>query len=129
MSLGFDQQRRSSFSDDNEQMRRWRAKVTAASKSDDEQAKVTSTANDLVARANDSERSSRMGIVANGFGKRDCCKWVWCWDVANGFDVRIIANGKPNLMGCEGESEGKREKNPEKERSETKKKGLKVILV
>ena len=26
-------------------------------------------------------------------------------------------------MGCEGESEGKREKNPEKERSETKKKG------
>ena len=30
-----------------------------------------------------------------------CCEWVRCWDVAN---------GKPNLMGCEGESEGKREK-------------------
>ena len=41
------------------------------------------------------------GIVANGFGKRDRCKWVQCWDVAN---------GEPNLMGCEGESEGKREK-------------------
>ena len=32
-------------------------------------------------------------------------------------------------MGYEGESKGQREKNPEKERSETKKKGLKVILV
>ena len=58
--------------DDSEQMRRRRAKATAVSKSDDEQAKVTSTANDLAARANDSARSSRMGsakgIVANGFG-------------------------------------------------------------
>ena len=30
--------------------------------------------------------------------------------VANGFGVGIVANGEPNLMGCEGESEGKREK-------------------
>ena len=30
-----------------------------------------------------------------------CCEWVRCWDVAN---------GEPNLMGYEGESEGKREK-------------------
>ena len=50
--------------------------------------------------------------------------------VANGFSVGIVANGEPNLMGYEGESKGKREKNPEKERSETKKKKrLKVILV
>ena len=144
MSLGFDRQRRSSFSDDeqasatmaskcddsddNEQMRRQQAKVTAVSKSDDEQAKVTSTANDLAARVND---SSRMGIVANGFGKRDRCEWVWCWDVANGFDIRIIANGEPNLMGCEGESEGKREKTQKKRevKQKKKKKGLKVILV
>ena len=69
-------------------------------------------------------------IVANGFSKRDCCKWVWCLDVANGFDVRIIANGEPNLMGCEGESEGKREKTQKKrEVKKKKKKGLKVILV
>ena len=46
--------------------------------------------------------------------------------VANGFGVGIVVNDEPNRwpnwMGCEGESEGKREKNPEKERSETKKK-------
>ena len=99
MSLGFDRQRRSSFSDDeqasatmaskcddsddNEQMRRQQAKVTAVSKSDDEQAKAMST-------ANDSTRSSRMGIVANGFGKRDRCEWVQCWDVANGFGVGML---------------------------------------
>ena len=68
-------------SDDNEQMRRQQAKVTAVSKSDDEQAKVTSTANDLAARVND---SSRMGIVANGFG---------VGIVANGFGVGMLRMG------------------------------------
>ena len=45
-------------------------KATMASKSDDEQAKATSMVNDLAATANDSARSSRMGIVANGFSVR-----------------------------------------------------------
>ena len=52
-----------SFSDDGELQQRWRANVTTvkvapASKSDDEQAKATSTANNLAATANDSARSS-----------------------------------------------------------------------
>ena len=59
-------------------MQRWRAKATAVSKSDDEQAKATSMVNDLAATANDSARSSRMGIVVNGFAKRDRCEWVQC---------------------------------------------------
>ena len=126
--------------DDSEQMRRRRAKatmvkVTTASKSDNEQAKATSTANDLAATANDSARSSQMGIIANGiitngFNKRDCCEWVRCWDVANGFGVGIVANGEPNLMGCDGESEGKREKTQKKREVKKKKKnGQKVKLV
>ena len=48
------------------------ASATTASKSDDEQAKATSMENDLAATANDSVRSSRMGIVTNG----DRHKWV-----------------------------------------------------
>ena len=36
--------------------------------------------------------------------------------VAIGFDVGIVANGEPNLMGCEGESEGKREKTRKREK-------------
>ena len=56
-----------------------------------------------------SRMGSAKGIVVNGFSvgmlriglMLGCCEWVRCWDVAN---------GEPNLMGCEGESEGKREK-------------------
>ena len=81
-------------------------KAMMASKSDDEQAKATSTANDLAATVNDSVRSSRMGSSRMGIGKRDRCEWVRCWDVVNGFDVGIVWMLR---MGCEGESEGKRE--------------------
>ena len=111
MSLGFDRQRRASFSDDGKQKRRRRANATmvkamTASKSDNEQAKATSTANDLAATVNDSVRSSRMGSLRMGIGKRDRCEWVRCWDVVNGFDIGIVWMLR---MGCEGESEGKRE--------------------
>ena len=49
-----------------------------------------------------------------------CCEWVRCWDVVN---------GEPNLMDCEGESEGKSEKTQKKRKVKQKKNGLKVILV
>ena len=86
-------------------------KATTASKSDDEQAKETSTENDLVATANDSARSLQMGSSQTGSVLRSfgCCKWdrrepVWCWDHLD------VANGVGMLrMGCEGENEGKRE--------------------
>ena len=42
--------------------------------------------------------------------------------VANGFGVGIVANGEPNRMGCEGESEGKREKTQKKREVKQKKK-------
>ena len=53
--------------------------------------------------------SSRIGLA----------KWI----VANGFGVGIVANGEPNRMGCEGESEGKREKTQKKREVKQKKKG------
>ena len=51
-------------------------------------------------------RSSRIGLA----------KWI----VANGFGVGIVANGEPNRMGCEGESEGKREKTQKKRKVKKK---------
>ena len=83
-------------------------KATTASKSDDEQAKETSTENDLVATANDSARSlqmgsSRTGSVLRSFG---CCKWDRRDDeiiangiVANRFGVGIIWM-LPMALGC-----------------------------
>ena len=44
-----------------------------------------------------------------------CCEWVRCWDVVN---------GEPNLMDCEGESEGKREKTKKKREVKKKKKRI-----